>query len=227
VNRELPRPRLAVLQFPTREDDAVSQDRPLYSAVKRIGDVAIALLLLLLTAPLWLTAAVFVRLSGPGPVIFRQTRSGENGRLFTCYKFRTMVNGADEQKAELLHLNETTGPVFKMRHDPRRTPIGRWLRKTSIDELPQLLNVLKGDMSLVGPRPPLPDEVARYTPYEWGRLAVKPGLTCIWQVSGRSLLTFADWVALDLEYIRRRGFLLDLLLIIRTVPAVITGKGAL
>jgi lipopolysaccharide/colanic/teichoic acid biosynthesis glycosyltransferase len=227
VNRELPRPRLAILQLPAREDQADQPDRPLYRAAKRLADITIALVLLVLTAPIWLAAAVLVRLSGPGPVIFRQTRCGENGRLFTCYKFRTMVDGADEQKADLLHLNETTGPVFKMRHDPRRTPIGRWLRKLSIDELPQLLNVLTGDMSLVGPRPPLPDEVATYTPYEWGRLTVKPGLTCIWQVSGRSLVGFAEWVALDLEYVRRRGFLLDLLLLIRTVPAVITGKGAL
>lgn len=227
MNREFPRPRLAILQLPAREDQADQRDRPLYRAAKRLADITIALILLVLTAPIWLATVVLVRLSGSGPVIFRQTRCGENGRLFTCYKFRTMVDGADDQKADLLHLNETSGPVFKMRHDPRRTPIGGWLRKMSIDELPQLLNVIAGEMSLVGPRPPLPIEVENYTPYEWGRLTVKPGLTCIWQVSGRSLVGFADWVALDLEYVRRRGFLLDLLLLIRTVPAVITGKGAL
>lgn len=220
-------PDRGTLTFGPARDTAVdATTRPVYAAAKHAFDVGFALLLLILTAPVWLIAVVFIRLTSPGPALYRQTRIGHDGRPFTCYKFRTMVDGADEQKASLQHMNEMSGPVFKIRADPRITPVGRWLRRTSIDELPQLINVLKGDMSVVGPRPPLPEEVAQYGGYEFGRLAVKPGLTCLWQVSGRSALDFPTWVALDLEYVERRSFWFDLLIVLWTVPAVLTMRGA-
>ena len=149
-----------------------------------------------------------------------------NGRQFTLLKFRTMEPGAEERLAEISYLNEMTGPVFKARRDPRLTPVGRLLRRLSIDELPQLWNVIVGDMSLVGPRPPLPDEVSRYEPWQRRRLSMKPGLTCLWQVSGRSELDFDRWMALDLKYIDTWSPLLDLKILFKTVPAVLSGKGA-
>lgn len=200
--------------------------RPVYEATKRGFDIAFALLLGAVLTPVWLPAAVLVRLTSRGPVLLRQPRCGRGGRVFGCWKFRTMVAGADRMQDDLRPLNEAEGPVFKIRRDPRVTPAGRWLRKLSIDELPQLLNVLRGEMSIVGPRPPLVPEVLQYGEREHGRLAVKPGLTCLWQVSGRSLIGFERWVELDLEYIRRRGFWYDLWLVLRTVPVVVMGKGA-
>jgi lipopolysaccharide/colanic/teichoic acid biosynthesis glycosyltransferase len=197
-----------------------------YAVAKRAFDVAFALALLALSLPLTLVVVVLIAATSPGPVIYRQTRVGRGGRPFTCLKFRSMVPDAEARKIHLLHHNEASGPVFKIRTDPRVTPVGRWLRKLSIDELPQLLNVLAGDMSIVGPRPPIPDEVAQYVSWQRGRLAVKPGLTCLWQVSGRSLLGFEEWVRLDLEYIRRRSFWFDLVLVVRTVPAVLRARGA-
>jgi lipopolysaccharide/colanic/teichoic acid biosynthesis glycosyltransferase len=165
-------------------------------------------------------------MTSPGPILFRQTRLGRAGQPFTCYKFRSMTVSAESEKADLLHLNEANGPVFKVRNDPRMTRAGKWLRRLSIDELPQLINVLVGEMSLVGPRPPLPDEVAKYEPRQRGRLAVKPELTCIWQVSGRSNIGFEEWIELDLEYIRKRGIWLDVTLIVLTIPAVLRARGA-
>jgi lipopolysaccharide/colanic/teichoic acid biosynthesis glycosyltransferase len=159
-------------------------------------------------------------------VLFRQTRCGLYGRRFTLYKFRTMVEGAEERLAELQHLNEMDGPVFKSRRDPRVTRLGRLLRKFSLDELPQLWNVLRGDMSLVGPRPPIPDEVARYERWQRRRLSMKPGLTCLWQVSGRNELTFEEWMRLDLEYIDNWSLWLDLKIALKTIPAVLRGRGA-
>jgi exopolysaccharide biosynthesis polyprenyl glycosylphosphotransferase len=197
-----------------------------YAVAKRLFDIVCASLLLALTAPLWIVTAVLVGATSPGPIFFRQTRLGRAGKPFVCFKFRSMTVTAERDKDRMLHLNETTGPVFKVRNDPRLTPVGKWLRRLSVDELPQLFNVLLGDMSLVGPRPPLPEEVEKYQPRQRGRLAVKPGLTCIWQVSGRSHIGFEQWVELDLEYIRRRGFWLDLQLLVRTVPAVLKGRGA-
>ena len=197
-----------------------------YAVAKRAIDILGALALLALTLPLWLVASVMVRMTSPGPILFRQTRLGRAGQPFTCYKFRSMTVSAESEKADLLHLNETDGPVFKVRNDPRVTRAGKWLRRLSIDELPQLINVLVGEMSLVGPRPPLPDEVAKYEPRQRGRLAVKPGLTCIWQVSGRSNIGFEEWVELDLEYIRKRGIWLDVTLIVLTIPAVLRARGA-
>lgn len=197
-----------------------------YAVAKRALDVSVAMLLIAVSSPIWIAAALLVGLTSPGPVLFRQTRLGLAGKPFTCFKFRSMTITAEQERERLLHLNETTGPVFKVRNDPRVTPVGKWLRRFSIDELPQLLNVLRGEMSLVGPRPPLPAEVDKYQPRQRARLAVKPGLTCIWQVAGRSAIGFEQWVELDLEYIRRRSFWFDLALILRTIPAVIRARGA-
>lgn len=197
-----------------------------YAMIKRSFDIVVALTLLVLVLPLWLIVAALIWATSPGPIIFRQERIGRGGQRFICLKFRSMVESAEAQKVRLLPRNEVSGPVFKLRNDPRITAIGRFLRRSSLDEAPQLINVLAGDMSIVGPRPPLPEEVAQYAPHHLARLAVKPGLTCIWQVSGRSLIGFEEWMRLDIEYIRRRGFWLDLLLVVRTIPAVIRGRGA-
>jgi len=197
-----------------------------YPFAKRVFDIVFAMTMLVLLSPVWLIAAVLVRITSPGHAIFRQSRVGQHGTPFTCLKLRTMVPEAHSLKVEIVDQNETTGPVFKIRADPRIIPIGRALRKFSIDELPQLVNVLKGEMSIVGPRPALPEEVEKYSPHQRGRLAVKPGLTCLWQVSGRSNIGFDEWVELDLEYIRRRNFWFDLWLILLTIPAVLSGRGA-
>ena len=206
---------------------SVHGGRPLWQlAVKRAIDVAGALAALLLTLPVWLVVAVAIKLDSPGPIFFVQRRCGRYGHAFPFVKFRTMVTGADAQKAALRALNEKTGPVFKMQHDPRVTRVGRILRKYSIDELPQLLNVLAGHMSLVGPRPPVPEEVARYELDHRGRLSMRPGITCLWQVSGRNQIEFEDWVKLDLEYVERWSLLLDLQILLATLPAVVSGRGA-
>lgn len=197
-----------------------------YAIAKRCVDLALGVVLLLCSLPVWLIAALAIRASSRGPVVYGQVRIGKNGCPFTCYKFRTMVDGAHEQRHELLWLNRMPGPVFKTPDDPRVTPVGRWLRKLSIDELPQLINVLRGEMSIVGPRPQSPEEVERYGPQDWGRLSVKPGVTCIWQVSGRCLVDDVDRMRMDLEYVRRAGMLLDLCIVARTVPAVLSGRGA-
>lgn len=228
---------LAALEQPMYEDEAGGQRVPTdlgtrdahrgYVIAKRTFDVTAGVALVLGLLPLLLATALLVRWTSPGPVIYRQQRCGRGGRRFTCYKFRTMFDGADALKQSLLQRNEATGPIFKLRNDPRMTPIGRLLRKASIDELPQLLNVIRGDMSFVGPRPPLPEEVDQYGPRERLRLSVQPGITCLWQVSGRSNLSFDRWMELDLEYLTRRSFWFDLWLLVRTVPAVFTGRGAL
>jgi exopolysaccharide biosynthesis polyprenyl glycosylphosphotransferase len=193
---------------------------------KRTVDVAVASLLLLLGLPVVLMVAVAVKLTSGGSVLFRQTRCGLNGRSFTLYKFRTMVEDAEERRRELLHLNEMNGPVFKLKLDPRVTSLGRFLRRFSLDELPQLWNVLRGDMSLVGPRPPIPEEVAKYERWQRRRLAMKPGLTCLWQISGRNELDFHRWMELDLEYIDSWTPLLDFKILLKTIPAVLSGRGA-
>ena len=189
-------------------------------------DVTGAVSALVLLSPVMALTALAVWLTSPGPVLFTQPRVGKDGRVFTFWKFRTMTVGAAERKLELLQQNEQTRPVFKMTQDPRITPLGRLLRKTSLDELPQFWNVLKGDMSLVGPRPPTLDEVQEYERWHLRRLELTPGLTCIWQVSGRSLIGFADWVRMDLQYAERRSVLVDLMLLARTIPAVLSGRGA-
>ena len=193
---------------------------------KRALDVAGGLLALAFAGPVILLAALAVKLTSRGPAFYTSTRLGKNGRPFTFYKLRSMYVGADAERASLMHMNEADGPVFKIARDPRVTRIGQWMRCTSVDELPQLLNVLKGDMSLVGPRPPLPEEAEKYEAWQRRRLDVKPGITCLWQVSGRSRLGFDEWMRLDLEYIRRQSVATDLWILARTVPAVLSREGA-
>lgn len=195
--------------------------------VKRAVDVAVSGLGLVLLAPLLLAIGLAVRLTSPGPAIFRQVRVGRFGRHFGFFKFRSMYIDAEARKAALLARNESkAGVILKMRRDPRVTPLGRVLRRLSLDELPQLFNVLLGDMSLVGPRPPLPSEVREYTLEDRKRLNVTPGLTCIWQISGRSELSFAEQVRLDKQYIRTHGLWNDLKILVKTVPAILSGKRA-
>jgi len=202
---------------------------PGYARAKRLTDIVVSLIALIALSPVFLVIAFAILLTSGRPVIYRQTRLGLGGHPFTLYKFRTMVPNADRNLAGLLlhGRNGNNGPIYKPESDSSDiTPFGRMLRKSSLDETPQLLNVLLGDMSLVGPRPPLPEEVATYTPHELKRLSVVPGLTCIWQVSGRSNIPFDQWVELDLEYIQHRSYLGDWKLIFLTIPAVLTGRGA-
>ncbi len=193
---------------------------------KRLLDILGASLGLLLSAPLLLLAAILVKLESRGPVIYRSIRIGRGARPFTFLKLRSMVDGAEQHRHKLTHLNEADGPVFKIVADPRVTRVGRLLRMTSIDEIPQLWNVLRGEMSLVGPRPPIAEEVVQYEPWQLRRLDVVPGITCLWQISGRSRIGFQEWMRLDLEYIRHRSFQLDLKILIRTIPAVLSREGA-
>lgn len=193
---------------------------------KRALDVVLASVVLVLGLPVAGFIALVIKLTSGGKVLFRQTRCGLNGRFFTIYKFRTMVEDAEDRRRDLLHLNEMDGPVFKLRSDPRVTAFGRFLRRFSLDELPQLWNVLRGDMSLVGPRPPIPEEVAKYQRWQRRRLSMKPGLTCLWQVSGRNDVDFDRWMQLDLEYIDSWSPMLDLKILLRTIPVVLSGKGA-
>ena len=195
-------------------------------AGKRVLDLVGASIALLFFAPVVLIATIALRLDSRGAALYKSKRIGKNGREFTFYKLRSMHTGADAERALLMHLNEVDGPVFKLRRDPRVTRVGQFLRSSSIDELPQLFNVLKGDMSLVGPRPPLPEEVDKYEAWQRRRLDVKPGITCLWQISGRSRLGFDEWMRLDLEYIRRQSLATDLRILVRTVPAVLSREGA-
>jgi lipopolysaccharide/colanic/teichoic acid biosynthesis glycosyltransferase len=195
--------------------------------IKRVVDVVLASLLLVGVVPVIGLAAVAIRLSGRGPILYPWRVLGERGRPFVGYKLRTMVTNADELKGALLARNEMSGPVFKIRDDPRVTAVGRWLRKFSIDELPQLWSVVKGDMSLVGPRPCSAEEFAGFEAWQRGKLAVMPGITCLWQVEGRSQIRdFEEWARLDLRYIREWSLGLDLWILARTVPAVLRGDGA-
>lgn len=205
---------------------STTPERFLPLIVKRGLDIVLSVSLMALSLPVMLFIALLIKLTEGGQVVYRQTRCGLNGRRFTMYKFRTMVADAEERQRELMHLNEMTGPVFKLKLDPRVTFIGRFLRRFSLDELPQLLNVLRGDMSLVGPRPPIPSEVAKYQRWQRRRLSMKPGLTCLWQISGRNHLDFDRWMQLDLEYIDSWTPWLDLKILLKTVPAVLTGRGA-
>jgi exopolysaccharide biosynthesis polyprenyl glycosylphosphotransferase len=195
--------------------------------LKRLGDIGSSALGMALTAPLLPFIALSIKLGSKGPVLYSQERCGLNGRRFTLYKFRTMYEGADRRLDEVAHLNEVEGPAFKARRDPRVTPVGRLLRRLSLDELPQLFNVLRGDMSLVGPRPPLPEEVERYERWQRRRLSMKPGLTGLWQVSGRAGIDdFSRWTALDLAYIDQWSLWLDLKILLKTIPAVLSTRGA-
>ena len=196
------------------------------AGLRRVLDLTVSLAVLLLLFPVLALIALLIKLGSPGPVLFIQKRVGRDGREFPVFKFRSMYLDAEHRLELLLAENERSGPVFKMRQDPRITRIGRVLRRGSLDEFPQLLNILRGEMSLVGPRPAIPREVALYTPMQRGRLAVTPGLTGLWQVSGRANLSFEESIALDLEYIERQSLGLNLILLARTVPAVLTGHGA-
>ena len=194
---------------------------------KRFMDIVLALAAVIVGSPFFLLTALIVKVTSPGPIIFSQIRVGRYGRHFKFYKFRSMYIDAEARKAELLKHNESgDGVIFKMKRDPRITPVGRFIRKFSIDELPQLFNVILGDMSLVGPRPPLPSEVRTYTLEERKRLNITPGITCLWQVSGRSELPFSKQIALDKEYIASRSVWKDFLILLKTIPAILTGRGA-
>ncbi len=197
-----------------------------YHAVKRLVDIVGALGGLLLILPLFPFIFLLIKIESPGPLFFNQVRVGYKGRLFHCHKFRSMAVDAEDRKDDLAHLNEATGAAFKIKDDPRITGVGRFLRRSSLDEFPQLFNVLMGDMTIVGPRPQIVSEVEDYTPAQARRLLVKPGLTCLWQVSGRSHLDFSEWMELDQQYVRQRGFRCDLMVLARTLPAVIERKGA-
>ena len=193
--------------------------------LKRFFDIVVAAAGLLILSPLIGVVALLVKLTSPGPVIYRQSRCGLNGRRFTFYKFRSMVEDADQLKPQLEHLSERE-IAFKLSRDPRVTRVGRWIRKFSIDELPQLYNVLRGDMSIVGPRPPLPEEVEQYERWQRRRLRMRPGLTCLWAVSGRDHIDFNAWMRLDISYIENWSLKLDWSIIVRTIPHVLAGRGA-
>lgn len=209
-----------LLTFSTTPDQAFSL------FVKRVMDIVLSAVLFTILFPFMAVIGVLIKLTSRGPIIYKQVRCGLYGRRFVLYKFRSMKEGAEDVLWEIKHLNEMDGPVFKMRNDPRVTPLGRFLRKSSIDELPQFWNVLRGDMSLVGPRAPLPEEVKEYSRWQRRRLSVKPGITCLWQVSGRNEIDFHEWMKLDLHYIDNWSLLLDLKILLRTFPVVLFCRGA-
>ncbi len=205
----------------------IERAHPAWRALKRLLDAVTAAFLLLALSPLFVLLAILVKLSSPGRVFYRWKVVGKGGRYFTGYKFRTMFENADAIKEELLSRNEMKGPMFKIKDDPRITSVGSWLRRYSLDELPQLWSVLKGDMSLVGPRPPLQTEFERFTEWQKRKIQVKPGITCLWQIRGRNRIDdFDDWVRLDLEYIEHWSLWLDFKILLKTIPAVLTARGA-
>ena len=194
--------------------------------IRRIMDIVLTVILAPFMLAVMAAAALLIKVTSPGPVLFKQERCGLNGRVFTMYKLRSMIDNAEQLRCELEALNEMDGPVFKSSRDPRVTPVGKFIRRFSIDEFPQIYNVLRGDMSLVGPRPPLPQEVAKYARWQKRRLSMKPGITCLWQISGRNKVSFEDWMKLDLTYIDNWSLLLDLKILLKTVPVVLLGRGA-
>lgn len=194
--------------------------------LKRLTDIVLSLVGLLLVSPIMLLTAIWISIESKGPIIYKQKRIGKNGKVFYMYKFRSMIQDADKMLAQLAKQNEVQGVAFKMKNDPRITKVGRFIRKYSIDELPQIFNVLKGDMSLIGPRPPLDIEVAQYSDWEWRRLEVLPGITGLWQVSGRSDLSFQQWINLDIYYIENWSIGLDIKILLKTIPVVLKGEGA-
>ena len=194
--------------------------------LKRVVDFGMALVFLAVLSPLLLLVALAVKLTSRGPVFHHQMRSGLGGRKFRLFKFRSMRADAETMRGGLEPLNEMDGPVFKIRNDPRLTPLGRFMRRFSLDELPQLVNILKGEMSFVGPRPPLPEEVERYEPWQRRRLRMQPGLTCLWALAGRNQLNFERWMELDLEYIDNWSPALDWKILLKTIPVVLLGRGA-
>ena len=204
---------------------STSPKSPWALMIKRALDIILAVIAIILLAPLMLGIAIAIRLSSPGPILFRQRRSTIGGRTFDMYKFRTMIPDAENLREQLEDQNEQTGPVFKIKDDPRIIPVGRWLRRYSLDELPQLWNVLKGDMALVGPRPPIPAEVEKYENWQRRRLSMRSGCTCLWQISGRNELDFDDWMRLDLKYIDTWSLRLDVIILFKTLSAVLRGTG--
>lgn len=202
------------------------ESKLMYNFVKRFIDIFCSGLGIILLSPVFIIVGTIIKLDSKGPVIFSQKRVGKDGKVFKMYKFRSMVVNAEELKKKLMHQNEMSGPMFKMKDDPRVTKIGKFIRKTSIDELPQLINVLKGEMSLVGPRPSLPKEVAQFETWMMRRLDVKPGLTCYWQVSGRNNIDFDDWMKLDIKYVEDRSIKLDIKLIFKTFFVLFGDKNA-
>ncbi|MFR5266962.1 sugar transferase [Clostridium sp.] len=197
-----------------------------YSFIKRVLDIVGSLVGLVVLSPIMLIVAILIKFDSKGPILFSQTRVGKNGNEFKMYKFRSMVVDAEELKEKLQEKNERKGPMFKMKDDPRITKIGKFIRKTSIDELPQLINILKGEMSIVGPRPSLPKEVAQFDDWMLERLEVKPGLTCYWQVEGRDDIEFREWMELDVKYVRERNLKIDIVLIFKTVFVLFGDKNA-
>lgn len=218
--------RLSLAEDAARAGVPVAQPAAWYPPAKRALDVVVSVVALIVLSPIFLLIALLIMLDSPGPAIFAQTRIGRDGRPFLLYKFRTMLDHAERHLTEMPEYLSRAEPIFKLKDDPRITRAGRALRRLSLDELPQLLNVLKGDMSVVGPRPPLPGEVAEYAPRHMRRLEVIPGMTGLWQISGRSDLPFEQWVDLDLEYIDHRSLWLDLRIMLRTIPVVLSGEGA-
>lgn len=202
------------------------KEKKVYEFLKRGMDIAASLIGLLLLSPIFLIISILIKIESDGPVFFKQERVGKNGKHFFMYKFRSMVVDAEELRKKMDHMNEMSGPMFKMKDDPRITQIGKFIRKTSIDELPQLVNILKGEMSLVGPRPSLPSEVAKFEAWMMKRLEVLPGLTCFWQVSGRNSIGFREWMEMDVRYVDERSLLLDLKLILKTVGVLFGDSNA-
>ena len=211
-----------------REDERIQpKEGPIYLFFKRAMDIIGSLCGIILLSPLLIIVALAIKIEDPrGSIFFSQQRCGKDNKLFPMYKFRSMVSNAEELLEELMEHNEMDGPVFKIKDDPRITRVGKFIRKTSIDELPQLFNILRGDMSIVGPRPAIPHEVAEYSDYHKQRLLVKPGLTCIWQVSGRNSIGFDEWVDMDLEYIATRNLWMDIKLIFKTVGVLFGDENA-
>lgn len=197
-----------------------------YEAAKRVMDIVLSFIGLVLLSPILLLVSLFIKIDSKGPIFFKQKRIGINGTEFEMFKFRSMVVNAEELKAKLEEKNEMSGPMFKIADDPRITKVGRFIRKTSIDELPQLWNVIKGDMSLVGPRPSLPKEVAQFEPWMEERFKVKPGLTCYWQVGGRNNIDFENWMKLDIKYVQERTLAIDIMLIFKTFFVLFGDKNA-
>lgn len=197
-----------------------------YEYIKRTVDIICSIIGLAILFPILIIVSILIKIETKGPVIFSQNRVGKNGVIFKMYKFRSMVVNAEELKKKLMEQNERTGPMFKIKNDPRITKVGRFIRRTSIDELPQLVNILKGDMSIVGPRPSLPVEVKQFEGWMMERLKVKPGLTCYWQISGRNDIDFIEWMKLDLRYIEERNILIDSILIFKTFFVLFGDKNA-
>jgi len=222
------------LETKARQDDAgavatgdvVLNDTLAYIAGKRLFDLSVGLLAFVFVIPIVPLIALMIKLDSPGPVFYRQDRIGRGGRPFRFYKFRSMYREADRRRTELESRNEQEGPVFKIKADPRITPVGQFLRRPRVYDIPHIIIVLRGHMSIVGPRPPLPVEVARYQPWHRRRLDVKPGITCLWQIAGRSQIGFDEWMRLDMEYLRTRSLRTDLAIFLKTLPAVMARRGA-